>query len=378
MRGHVARKGKRYYPVVDVGRDPESGRRRQKWHASCSTKREAERALVTILGSLQTAAYVEPSRGTVADFLIEWLPAIRATVRPSTWASYETHVRRYLSPRLGPVSLQRVSAPAITTLYADLLAEGLSAGSVRRVAATLHRALEDAVRWGRVHRNAADQATPPRKRTPEMSVWTTEELGRFLTAVEDDRLYALWLLFATTGLRRGEALALRWPDVDLEARRIAVRQSVVPVNGRLIYAEPKTPRGRRSVALDVTTARALREHRKRQAEERLAVGPAYQAGDLLFCREDGAPLAPGRVSHRFAETSRRVGLPPIRLHDLRHTHATMALAAGVHPKTVSERLGHSSVSLTLDLYSHAIPALQEEAADRIAGLLFPSRALEVR
>lgn len=203
-----------------------------------------------------------------------------------------------------------------------------------------------------------------------MRTWTSEELKQFLRFVDGDRLMAAWMLASTTGLRRGEVLGLRWQDVDLDAARASVRQTLVSVAYEIRLSTPKTARGRRSVALDTRTVAALRAHKKRQAAERLAWGEAYETTGLVFTREKGAAIHPDRFTQMFDKHVRQSGLSRIRLHDLRHTHATLALAAGVHPKVVSERLGHATVAFTLDVYSHAIPALQEDAAERIADLLF--------
>ena len=225
---------------------------------------------------------------------------------------------------------------------------------------------------GLLARNVAQQAIPPApspRREPR--TWTAEELRHFLESVQDDRLYGAYVLAATTGLRRGEVLGLTWRNVDLGASRIAVTQAIIPVNGAVTYSTPKTAKGRRSVALDAFTVNALRAHRVRQLEERLVLGLGTPAEDaLVFTDLDGSPLHPDRFSASFDRLVKAAGVPRIRLHDLRHTHATLALQAGVHPKVVSERLGHSNIAITLDTYSHAIPALQEEAATKVAALVF--------
>lgn len=248
-----------------------------------------------------------------------------------------------------------------------------------RRSATLHRivrkALADATRWNLLQRNFADQADPPttRSTTSEMKTWPADDLSRFLTFVAEDRLYAVWVLAVTTGMRRGEVLGLRWSDVGLDAARVSVRQTLVSVAYETRFSTPKTPRSRRSISLDVTTVAALRAHRKRQLEERMAWGPAYLHSGLVVTREDGTLVHPDRFTQMFDKHVRHSKLPRIRLHDLRHTYPPLALAAGVHPKVVSERLGHATVTFTLDVNSHAVPALQEEAADRVAALIFKAR-----
>ncbi len=238
----------------------------------------------------------------------------------------------------------------------------------------LRKALADGVRENRVARNVADQARPPSPSaapSQEMQTWTAEELRAFLDHAQSDRLYAAWLLAGTTGLRRGEVLGLRWSDVDLDRRRLAIRQTLLAVRGELSFSTPKTPKSRRSVTLDETTAAGLRAHRVAQLEERLGLGLGSPESDgLVFTNLEGDPVHPERFSDRFGQLIREAEVPRIRFHDLRHTHATLALSAGIHPKVVSERLGHATISITLDTYSHAIPAMQEEAAEQVAALLF--------
>jgi integrase len=368
--GTVVKRGNRYSVVLDLGRGPD-GKRIRKWHSGYPTKKAAQAAKVELLAALGRGSYVEPSKRTVGAFLRQdWLPSVRAQVRPSTWAEHHSKVEVHLVPAIGGVLLQRLTPGHLNALYADLLERGLSAQTVAHVHATARRALADAVRWGLIPRNVALQASPPRPARPELRTWDASELRAFLEHVAGDRLYALWLLAASTGMRRGEVLGLQWVDVDLAAARVAVRRALVTVGHQVVVSEPKTARGRRSVALDPATVAALKGWRKGQAAERLAWGPAWTDSGLVFTREDGRPLHPREVTRAFTRHVLAAELPIVRLHDLRHTHATLALAAGVHPKVVQERLGHANIAITLDTYSHAVPALEEEAARTVARLVF--------
>jgi integrase len=301
MRGFVRKRGSTYTWYFDVP-DPVMGKRRQYSKGGFRTKRECQQALNEALSTLRTGTFVEPSQRSVAGFLVEeWLPAMRPPrVRPSTWLSYRKNVERHIVPALGHVPLQRLTPAQLTAFYRGLLESGHRRGSgltpktVRNIHGALHAALRDAVRWGFVARNVATAADLPKSTTPEMRVWRPEQLRAFLDQVRDDRLYAAWLLLATTGMRRGEVAGLRWVDVDLDAARVSPRRPRVVVNHQVLVSEPKTTKGRRSIALDPATVAALREHRRWQLEKRLAVGPG--AGRTRgWC-------SPGRTVGRYTQS----------------------------------------------------------------------------
>jgi integrase len=291
-------------------------------------------------------------------------------------------VKKHLAPRLGDLPLQQLTAPRLNAAYASMLATGrrhgkggLSPRTVRYAHTIMRRALADAVRWNLLARNVADSADPPsakatRPKAPK--AWSAQELHRFLEHVRGDRLYAAYLLAATTGLRRGELLGLRWAAVDLDGGRLSVSTTVVSVDYEIRESIPKTERSRRLVTLDGGTLVALREHRENQRLERLSLGLPAETDGLVFAQPDGTPLHPHSFSAAFARHVEAVGLPRIPLHGLRHTWATLALMAGVHPKIVQERLGHSSIATTLDTYSHAVPTMQETAAALVANLVLAS------
>ena len=300
-------------------------------------------------------------------------------MRPTTYRSYEQHVSFHVVPHIGSLKLEKLNGATLNALYAKLACQGkrdgkrgLSPRTVHHVHVCLHRAFRDAVRWGRLLRNPVDAADPPRVAGPgsrEMKTWSAEQVRAFLEATQDDRLHPLWRLFCLTGMRRGEVLETKWEDIDFEAGRLSVRRSLIPLGGEVIVSEPKTARGRRSIALDSETIEVLKAQAARQLAEQQQFGEGWCDSGSLCTKEDGQPYHPEVVSRAFRQAVKRAMLPMIRPHDLRHTHATLALQAGIHPKVVSERLGHASISITLDTYSHAIPALQEEAAERIAELV---------
>lgn len=391
MRGHVRRRGTTWSVVVELSRDPETQRRRQKWHSGYKTRKDAERALTEIVSRLDQGTYVVPTKMTLREFVeTEFLPAIRPEIRPATFHSYERNLRLHVLPTLGDRKLTDVDAASLSALYGRLLlngrrdqkaGSGLSQRSVAYVATIISKVYRQAVEWDRIARNPAERARPPKASANEsqrstMVTWTGAEVARFLAACEkvQDRHYPAWLMLATTGMRRGELLGLRWSDVDLETGGASIRQTVIVVvvdgHHTVQFGTPKTERGRRLIALDSHTVTALRAWRRVQAKERLQLGPLYADHDLVFAAPDGAPLHPERFSRTFALRVTKHGMRPLRLHDLRHTHATLALQQGVHPRVVQERLGHANVGITLGTYSHVNPAMDASAAETIAGAIF--------
>jgi len=284
-------------------------------------------------------------------------------------------------PHLGRVKIRDLTADQLHRFYGALLTSGRRRGSgkplspttVHAVHVTLHKMLKDAKRWGLVARNVAEDANDdaPRASRREMSdrVWTPAQLGRFLQATKDHRLSAMWILLSTTGMRRGEACGLTWGDVDLEESTLTVQRARVVVDHKVVHSTPKTEDSRRVIALDGATVRALRAHRAQQAAERLAWGPQYRDTDLLFTWEDGQPLHPDLVTRTFKRLAAKAGLPPIVVHGLRHSYATAGLEAGVDTKIISDRLGHSSVAITSDMYQYVRSAVDQAAADRVAAFI---------
>jgi integrase len=384
MAGNVYKRGQSWSVRFDAGRDSTTGGRKQQTKGGFATRRAAEQWMRDQLGRMDRGEYIQPTKLTYGAFLATWLPAIRSTVRSSTYESYERNIRRHIAPRLGTIPLQQLRPERLNAVYADLLdggrldgSGGLSVRSVQYLHTIVHRSLRDAVRWGKTTRNVADAADPPKgKSGKEMTTWTARQLSTFLGTLAGDRLEVAILLGATTGMRRGEVLGLRWADLDLDKGRLSVRQTLSaprnPDTGQHVprFEEPKTKRSKRSVPLPAQTVTALTRHWTEQLDERELVGAGWLDSGLVFAEPDGQPIHPDRFRKRFEHRVQRSGLPAIRFHDLRHTYATLALQAGIHAKVVSEILGHASISITLDTYSHAVPGLQESAADTVAALVF--------
>jgi integrase len=312
-------------------------------------------------------------RETVGQYLTSWLETIEPTVKPRTWTRYEGEVRNHLIPVLGAVRLSKLSAQHIQSLYSDMQREGYAPATVAHLQAVIHKALDVALRQGRVPRNVADLVTAPspRKDRREMHVLKHSQAQALLDAAQGERLEALYVLALSTGMRLGELLALRWVDVNLDAGTLQVNHSLhFEESGVWKLTTPKTAKGQRHIRLIPTTLEALREHRASQLGERLHAGPDWQEHDFVFTRADGQPLRGTHVLVRhFRPLLVRAGLPAIRFHDLRHTAATLLLSQGINALVVSQMLGHSDIAITLGIYGHITSDMQTDAAATMERLL---------
>ena len=362
-----------YSKTITTGRDPLTGKRRQK-RLSAKTVRELKRLWAAELKRIEDGDYIEPSKTTFGEYLTHWLATYaRHNVRPTTYRSYEQLIRLHIAPALGAVPLQKLTPMQLQAFYADKLERGrldgrpggLSARTVLPMHAVIREALQQALRWQLVAGNVADAVEPPRAKRAQVAAWAPDDVTRFLDAADGDTYAPIWLVALATGMRRGELLGLQWADIDLARSELQVRRSLVEVDGKPVFQEPKTASGRRKVALSAATVDALRAHRTRQLERRLALGAAWRDLDLVFATADGGPIVPANLFRAFRRIVARAGVPPITFHALRHTHATLLLREGIHAKIVSERLGHANIGITLDTYSHVLPDMQRDAADSI-------------
>ena len=356
---------------IDRGRDPVTGKRLRSYENLKGTKRDAERKLVTLLRNLESGDHIEPSKVTFEEFSKRWLKDHAwANLSPETAQAYEIMVKKHMVAAFGRHKLQQITPEILQRYYADKLATGrrdgkggLSPRTVKHHHRLLHVIFASAVKWRVLPRNPADAVDPPQFQRKEMNTFDQEGLETFLNSLQDTEYYPVFYTLLFTGMRRSEALALRWQDLDLDFGRLSIERSLHHLNDRTFhFLPPKTEKSRRLVALPPSLVMVLKQHRDNQRAMRLTMGLVVSNNDLVFAHVDGKPLLPHSISQAWSRLAKRAGYPEVRLHDARHSHASLMLAQGVHPKVVSERLGHNSVSLTLDVYSHVLPGIQEAAA----------------
>lgn len=341
------------------------------------TRREVQERLKTVLHQQQQGMLITGPQQKVGEFLTHWLEDVhKHTVRPRTYERYEAMIRLHLGPGIGHYQLQKLSPQHLQAFYSKKLDEGLSPTTVTSFHKMLHLALDRAVRWNLVPRNVCDAVTPPRVKRYEIQPLSPEQVQRFLAAAAGHRLEALFVLALATGMRRGEILALKWKDVSFANGTLQVRRILTHMPAKLngkggyVEAEPKTEKSRRSIALAPFTLEKLQQHRIQQLEEKLKAGPAWKENDLVFCSIVGGHLHTSRILFaQFKALLKKAGLPDVRFHDLRHSSASLLLGIGVHPKVVQEILGHSQISMTMDIYSHVLPTIQQEAISKLNAVL---------
>ena len=374
--GHIRERSPGSFELrYSLGTDPATGKRRMATATVRGTRKEADRELRRLLRSLDTGEHVDPTRMTVREWLSVWLAAIRDEVAPKTRERYTEIVNNFLVPALGNLPLPKLAPPHIQATYNALAtgsrrdgkAGGLSPRTRRQIHAVLQSALTRAVEQQLIARNPAEvfRRRLPKIERHEMVALTAEQSRQLLKAIKHQRLYWPALIALATGMRRGEILALRWRNVDLETGSIRVVESLEQTRSGLRFKPPKTDHSR-SVIVPSAVIEELRRLRREQAEELLALGVRQTSDTLVCARADGEPLQPRSLTHEFTVAMARIKeLPRVRFHDLRHSHATQLLLAGVHPKVAQERLGHSTITTTLDLYSHVTATMQEDAAAKL-------------
>ncbi len=364
----------RWVIAVQVGRGSREFRSRRYLYGSSPTEVLAKRA--KLLRDLDAGTRPADLRLTVGTYLVRWLGGLQ--VRPRTLESYEYSVRAHIAPRIGSISLSALTALDVDEMVAGLLRAGVGRRSVEYALTVLRVALNRAVRQGRLTINVALAATKPRVTAREARPLAPDEVLRLLDAVAGDRLEAMWITAVALGLRRGELTGLMWKDIDIAAGTLTVARTLHYVPGQAFeLREPKTRRSRRTLALPDVVAAALQDHRRRQLEERLQAGAPWKVAELVFTTSEGGPLSGSTLVHALHRHCAAAGLPAIRFHDLRHTAASIMVAGGVPLRTVQEVLGHSTISITADVYTHIAPA-PIEAAEAMQKVLGPGRVKAAR
>jgi integrase len=374
----VGKRGPSYRVRVELPPDPITGKRRYRAETH-GTRKEAERRLAEWITEIDRGIAVDGTKMTYGEYLRYWLDTYaKHNTRATTCSSYAAYARRYIVPALGSIPLTKLTPAQVQGFYMQTLGGArldnrpgtVSARTVRYCHSIIRESLSHAMKWGMVSRNVADATEPPRAVRPQVRTWDATEATTFLAAAAEDVYAPIWLVALTTGMRQGELLGLAWKDVDFQRGTITVRQSLATVDGTLILHEPKTRSGRRTIPLSPACIAALRDHQSRQAFHRKAIGAAWRDLDAVFPNEHGGWVDQSNLHRNFLRIVGRAAVPRIRFHDLRHTHATLLLKEGVNVKVVSERLGHASISITLDTYAHVLPSMQQTAADAIDGAIF--------
>ena len=379
MKGHIRERSPGKWAIVlDVGEiDPKTGKKKRKWHSFSGTKRQAQSECARLITEMASGRYVEPTKQTVSEFFTEWLAFIKPTVTLKTHERYTEICEKNLGPLIGDVILSKLKTDKIDAAFAQALTDGhrraergLSPRTVHHMRRVLVKALSQAVTWDRLAKNPAAATTPPKVERTKMLAYDSDQTAILIDAFRPTRMFIPVLMAVMCGLRRGEILALRWQNVDLSDNRrvMAIRESAEQTKEGVRYKEPKAGRAR-TVSLSTTILAELKAHRVRQAEEQLKLGIRPDGESFVVAQADGRPLKPVSLTHEWTRLLAKTSLPRIRFHDLRHTHATQMLAAGVHPKVASERLGHSTIGITLDLYSHVMPGMQADAAEQVDAAL---------
>lgn len=374
MTGHIRKRdtkdGKSWQITLDKGVDV-NGKRIREYITVNGSKRQAQDELARIISEYNNGGYIERSKMTVQMLIDQWLTVyVVPQLAPSTVRGYKVNFDKHTIPYIGHIAVQKLTGTEIQHMYTQLSQTGLSPRSVRYVHTTLREVLQYAYKMRIISVNPADFVSAPKQAKYKSGVYNAEEVAKLLQCAKGTDMELPLILDLETGLRRGELLALKWSDIDWEARTLTVERNLVCINGEHQFGSPKTKSGNRKLLLSESLIEKLRQHRVRQTEIRLQLGATYQNNDLICCKDDGTPYNTGSFSHKFANFLKKHGLKHIRLHDIRHTNATLMLENGIPAKIASERLGHSGIAITLDTYSHVSPKMQKEAVEKLSSDIF--------
>ncbi|MBU8880617.1 site-specific integrase [Bacillus sp. FJAT-29790] len=366
--GYVKKGNASWYYVAEVGINPVTGNRKRKKKSGFKTKREAELALAQIETEVSHGSYVEPSNMLYKDYLLEWFKGKRNSIGEQTVVVYENILNSRIIPSLGHFSLSKINAMYIQKYINSLKEEGLASATVKKIFEVIRNSLAHAKDLDIIPKNVAEKIKLPKDPKKEMEVWGEEEIKKFFEVAKNNRYFMAFYLAISTGMRQGEILGVCWKDIDFIDQSLCIKQTLKH-DGKGFLVGGKTKSSNRTVALTSETIVLLKRHRAMIAKEKLSKGGGYEDHDLVVCTEHGTPLNPANLRRTFRRLISQANIPEIKFHALRHTHATLLLSKGVNVKVISERLGHSNIKVTLDVYSHVLPTMQEEAVKQIDNLL---------
>ena len=371
MKGSIKKNNRtgKWDLVVDVGKDKLTGKRKQKKKRGYISKKEAEKALTAILNEVNEGVFIEPSKQAYKDYLHAWLMGKKHDLSVQTSTAYKSYLKIHILPYLGDIPLATLTPLHIQGFVGELRKKGLSETTTKRIYNVVNASLNSAVKMELIKKNPASIIEKPKVIAKDSLIWNLQEVSLFLKCSDSSHYHIAFLLAVTTGMRQGEVLGLRWRDVDFDNECLYIRQTLTH-DGKGFKEGAKSKAGNRSIGLDANTISALKLQRKKSVTHKLKHGSVYNNYDLVVCTPTGKPINPRNLLRAFSNIITKANLPKIRFHDLRHTHASLMLQQGENIKLISERLGHSSVKITLDTYSHILPNTQQEASTRLAQQLF--------
>lgn len=367
MKGYFRKRGDKWSFTVDIGRDPSTGKRKQKTRSGFKTKKEAQQACAELITQLTKGDYIPNSNELFKEFLYKWLELyVKPKLRHTTYKNYKRTIDYRIIPILGEIELQKLTPAHGQAFVKHLIEDNLSERYIEFCFTITKGALIQAIKWELISKNPFQYIEIPRpRRFSRKNAWSAEDVNTFLTFAKYDNqiYYYIFMLALFTGMRRGELLGLTWDNIDLEKRKISITKSLIYDEEGFRFGDVKTASSRRTISIGDEECKELKQYKAMQNSFKLKIGSVYHDQNLVFCREDGNPIYPRTLAMVFDRITKKAGLHKIRLHDLRHTHATLSLQLGMPPKVLQERLGHSSIQMTMDVYSHVMPNMQQEAAE---------------
>ncbi|HLS10431.1 site-specific integrase [Lentibacillus sp.] len=366
MKGSIIKRGNKYSFILDIGKDPVTKKRKQKRVSGFTSKKKAQKAMNEMIADLQRGTYIEPSSETLDEYLDRWLQHKKTRVSPSTYEFYASYINNHIKPALGNIKLFDLKPRDVQMFFDGLLEKGdLSKRSIHHIHRILSNALDSGLKAGDIQHNAAKAVEPAKVAKKEMKYWDMDTLRQFIDYTRQEPFFIAWYLAAFTGMRQGEILGLKWDAIDWENKTIHVKRSLKRVEGKRVIADLKNTSSYRSIAISDSDIFELKRHYNRQQSIKMEIGEDYQDDNLIIATATGNYVYHSNLLRSFKKCIADVGVERIRFHDLRHTHASMLFALQTHPKIVQERLGHSSIQVTLDTYSHMLPNMQSAVAESL-------------